>query len=329
MPHAEPGVQRWLLLIHSIPPKPDYFRVKVGRRLQRIGAVAIKNSVYALPSTDETYEDFEWVLREIVEGGGEASMCEASFVEGLSNSALVEIFREARDADYREMLAEAERILRPLRSANTIDAARRAEAAAELNRLHRRVDELAGITFFPVDTRARVQHAIEQIEATLRETGRTAHSVADETGTLEAVRGRVWVTRRDIHVDRMASAWLIRRFIDPEARFKFVAAKGYTPVQGELRFDMYEAEYTHEGDRCTFETLLDRFGLDDPALHVLGEIVHDIDFKEHRFERPEASGIERLIAGIALAHEEDATRVERASTALVDLYAAFAALSEK
>ena len=137
------------------------------------------------------------------------------------------------------------------------------------------------------------------------------------------MRARTWVTRTGIHVDRMASAWLIRRFIDREATFKFVAPKGYRPAPRELRFDMFEAEFTHEGDRCTFEVLLRRFGVDDPALGALGEIVHDIDLKDGKFGRPEVAGFEHLVAGIAVAHREDVARLDRASAVLDDLYEFF------
>ena len=121
----------------------------------------------------------------------------------------------------------------------------------------------------------------------------------------------------------MACAWLIRRFIDPAARFKFVAGKSYRPDRDELRFDMFEAEFTHDGGRCTFEVLLDRAGLADPALRQIGEIVHDIDIKDARFDRPEAPGIAQLIAGIAMAHEDDAARIERSAAVFDDLLAYF------
>ena len=135
------------------------------------------------------------------------------------------------------------------------------------------------------------------------------------------MRGHTWVTRRDVHIDRIASAWLIRRFIDPKARFKFTAAKGYQPKKSEVRFDMFEAEYTHEGDRCTFETLLQRAGLKDRALRAIGEIVHDIDCKDAKFGREEASGIAALVRGLARAYPNDADRLERGAAALDSLYA--------
>src|SRR5689334_10490630 len=114
MPRDDPTHNPWLLLIHAIPPKPDYLRAKIGRRLQRIGAVAVKNAVYVLPRTDETQEDFEWVRREIIEGGGDAWICEASFVEGLSNGDIAQRFRDVRDADYQALGEEANALLASL-----------------------------------------------------------------------------------------------------------------------------------------------------------------------------------------------------------------------
>jgi hypothetical protein len=134
-------------------------------------------------------------------------------------------------------------------------------------------------------------------------------------------RGRTWVTRAGIKVDRMASAWLIRKFIDPAATFKFVPAKGYQPAPGELRFDMFEAEFTHEGELCTFEVLVQRFGLADPALRAIAEIVHDIDVKDAKYGREEAPGIGQLVAGIAAAHPDDEARLARGAALFDDLHA--------
>jgi hypothetical protein len=134
-------------------------------------------------------------------------------------------------------------------------------------------------------------------------------------------RGRTWVTRQGVHVDRIASAWLIRRFIDPDAAFKFVVAKGYRPAAGELRFDMYDAEFTHEGDCCTFEVLVARLALDDPALRAIAEIVHDIDLKDGKYGRPQTAGVESLIAGLALGHRDDEERLARGGALFDDLHA--------
>ena len=140
--------------------------------------------------------------------------------------------------------------------------------------------------------------------------------------------GRTWVTRVGVKVDRMASAWLIRRFIDPEAQFRFVAARGYRPLPGELRFDMFDAEFTHEGERCTFEVLLDRFGLSsDRALRAIGEIVHDIDCKDAKFGRAETAGVAALVGAVVAGTADDADRVERGQALFGDLYRAFSSAS--
>ncbi|MBM3568190.1 MAG: chromate resistance protein, partial [Alphaproteobacteria bacterium] len=136
-------------------------------------------------------------------------------------------------------------------------------------------------------------------------------------------RGRTWVTRAELYVDRLASAWLIRRFIDPEARFKFVASRGYRPRADELRFDMAEAEFTHEGEDCTFETLLRRAGLADRALAAIGEIVHDLDMKDGKFGRAEAAGLKLVLDGVVRQHRGDEDRLARAAAVFDDLYASF------
>jgi hypothetical protein len=158
---------------------------------------------------------------------------------------------------------------------------------------------------------------------------RLAALVVPDTASVRATKplvsgsGHVWVTRRQVHVDRIGSAWLIRRFIDPQGTFKFVPAKGYKPRRGELRFDMFEAEYTHEGDRCTFEVLLHKSGLKEPALAAIGEIVHDIDLKDGKFARAEAGGIAALIDGLAQADISDQERVERGAQLFDNLYDLF------
>src|SRR6516165_236383 len=148
-------------------------------------------------------------------------------------------------------------------------------------------------------------------------------SEASEPNLAETLRNRVWVTRQGVYADRIASAWLIRRFIDPEARFKFVSGKGYRAQEGELRFDMFEAEFTHEGDKCTFEVLLERAGLKDSALRAIAEIIHDIDLKDDKFGRTEVAGIRTLIDGIRASTSEDARRIERGNEAFNDLYESF------
>ncbi len=301
----------WLLLIHQLPPKPAYLRVKIWRRLQGLGAVAIKNSVYALPAGEPAQEDFQWLLKEIVEGGGDGSICEARFVEGLSDAGVRGLFDAARDADYDAIAGEARALADAKAGAD--------EVAARVVRLRRRLAEVAAIDFFGASGRETVEGLLSGIETRLRE----ASGAAPPTGGdgFDRSTGRTWVTRARVGIDRMASAWLIRRFIDPEARFKFVAASGYRPRRGEVRFDMFEAEYTHVGDRCTFEVLVERAGLGDAGLRRIGEIVHDVDIKDGKFGRPETPGIAQVVAGIAARQASDETRLERAFALFDDLLA--------
>ena len=245
-----PPAGRWLLFIHQLPPKPDYLRVKVRRRLRGIGAVAVKHTVYLLPNTSEALEDFHWLREEIESEGGNAMIAEAEFIEGLSDEE-VEAMLESQLGDAEDPDSE------PRTGADRVDP------------------------------------------------------------------GQTWVTREDVYVDRIASAWLIRRFIDPDAKFKFVPARGYKRRSGELRFDMFEAEYTHVGDNCTFQTLARKFAVNDRAVTAIGEIVHDIDCKDEGFGRPETAGIASLIRGIADAHQDDSDRIERGSALLDDLHASF------
>ena len=310
----------WLLLIHQLPPKPNYFRVKIWRRLQRLGAVAIKNSVYVLPKNDQTQEDFQWVLREIIEGGGEASLCEARFVEGLSNEQVEALFQAARGAEYGQIVEEARRLAEMPLPDGQIEDTRRTQSEIDLARLKRHLAEVVAIDFFGAPGREAAEGLVSGVEARMNDkrSGKQVASIA--AARRQDLQGKTWVTRKGIHVDRMASAWLIRRFVDSGARFKFVPGKGYTPLPGELRFDMFEAEFTHEGDRCTLEVLIERTGLNDPALCPIAEIVHDIDLKDSKFGRQETPGIERLIAGIAMAHKDDESRLARGAAVFDDLY---------
>jgi len=317
------AVAGWLLLIHQIPPKPDYLRVKIGRRLQRVGAVAVKNSVYTLPDGDQSLEDFQWIRREIIDGGGDASVCRASFVDGLTDDQLRDAFREARDADYAEITAAA----RELRASASAPARERSTRRTdeELGRLKKRFAAVAAIDFFEARGRAEAHDALELLgaESAPRDTAPTGAELAQVDRA--KYRARTWVTRKAIFVDRMASAWLIRRFIDPDARFRFVDAEQHRPTPGELRFDMFDGEFTHVGDRCTFEALVDRFSLDEPALRAIGEIVHDIDLRDEKFDRDDVAGVERALTGIAQASSDDAERVQRSGELFDALHAAYSA----
>lgn len=314
---------RWLVLTHQIPPKPDYFRVRIRRRLAGIGAVPLKNSVYVLPEREDTREDLEWLLREIVRDGGEGSLSVAKFIDGVTDERLRAAFHADRDAAYAEVTEEANRARGRLAELSS-DEARTREAAEALTRLERRLAEIGELDFFAAPLREEAKQAVELLELELRATERGEGGMHGEEWSPGKARGSTWVTRRGVRVDRTASAWLIRRFIDPQASFKFVEPTGYRASEGELRFDMFDGEFTHEGERCTFETLLERFGLqEDAGLVAIAEIVHDLDLKESRYGRSEAAGVASILSGIAQAYEEDAERIAGGAPVFDYLYGHF------
>lgn len=291
----------WLLLIQQVPAKPDYLRVKVGRRLQRVGAVAVKPGVYALPASDEAREDFGWIAREVVDGGGEAQVVEAKLVDGLDDDGLVARFVAARDEEVQPLL-DALRALTP-------------DDDAEIRRLAKRVDEIAAIDFFGAPKLMEARSWLRRLEA--------ARAPPVPAPTPQDWRGRTWVTRAGIKVDRMASAWLVLRYVDPDARFRFVPGRAHDPLPGEVRFDMAEAEFGHEGDACTFEGMVRRLALDDRGLQPIAELVHDVDNKDGKFGRPETEGFALTVEAIAAAHPDDEARLARACAWLDDLVTYF------
>ncbi len=303
----------WLLLVHQLPPQPPYLRAKIAQRLAKIGALPLKNSVYVLPERDECREDFEWIAKEAVEGGGQAWIAAAEWLAGTEDDALRASFLGRAEQEYAALAADLRVDLGELGPA---------ELAPALASARTRLERAARRDFFGSPDREGVEAWLRSLEeAGMKKSGERE---SEHLG-LENLRGKVWVTRRGVFVDRIATAWLVRRFIDPEVRFRFVAGSKAPARAGEIRFDMSEAEVTHEGDRCTFEVLLARLGLDDPALGRIAEIVHDIDLKDERYGHPETAGVERMLAGVAHSEPEDLRRLERGGEIFETLHRGFAA----
>lgn len=300
----------WLVLMHQIPPKPDYLRVKIGRRLDGIGAVALKNSVYILPNREACLEDFQWVANEITAAKGSAWLTSSAFMEGMDDGDVQRLFDADRTFRYHALAADAKVARRGRRS--------RSDGSREAAAFKRRLESIVALDFFGANGRVDAEAAVHALQSPEppRARGRPARG---------AYTGRTWVTRRGVHVDRIASAWLIRRFIDPRARFVFVDPAAHSVNAEQLRFDMFKGEFTHEGDACTFEVLCARFGLHEAALEPLAHIVHDLDCKDDKFGLPETSGVGRLIDGIAREHADDEARIVAGAGVLNLLYAAFSA----
>src|SRR5262249_21959735 len=198
------------------------------------------------------------------------------------------LFNKARDAEYAELAKQIRALAQRLPKRGKISNEKRHKLEGELKELRDAYVAVEAIDFFSSSGRETTRGLLEELERRVHALGRPAEKAEPARPPRDSYRGRTWVTRKGIFVDRIASAWLIRRFIDPQAKLKFVNGKGYQPAPGELRFDMFDAEFTHVGDSCTFEVLLERMGLDEPALKAIGEVVHDIDLKDEKFGRPQA-----------------------------------------
>src|SRR5437764_3075209 len=224
--------QEWVLLIHQLPPTPTNLRVRTWRKLQRLGAVALKNSVYVLPFNEKTYEDFQWLKQEIESSGGEATLLRASVVEGTADEEVISLFCQARDEEYSKLAAELEGLVGSIREqkrGNHLTEARVSSYEAELDKLHNELERLIAIDFFNASGRSTATAAFHSCQKALRASQnrnqRLAESVRGEGAslTLKKYQGRRWFTRRNLFIDRLASIWLIKRFIDRHPRFYFVS----------------------------------------------------------------------------------------------------------
>jgi len=303
----------WLALLHQLPAKPPYLRVKIWRRLQAIGAVPLKNAVHVLPRSEESAAAFHSLMAEILDNGGDATLVEVRLLAGQSDGDVRALFDAARRADYEEITQLARRLLETGPPGGT-----------DIARLQKRLEDVGRLDFFNASGRQQAEAALLELDQRRfqhPDVSRTHPAVGTEPLDLAK---KTWVTRSGVHVDRIACAWLIRRFIDQNARFKFVDGRHYDPADGELRFDMADAEFTHEGDRCSFETLLLRAGLaNDPALVAIGEVIHDLDIGDGRFGRPEAPGLGAILAGVCASTDDDLQRIAMASDALNQFYSFF------
>ena len=280
--------------------------------------MAAKQSVYLLPDNPESREDFEWLKVEIEGSGGEASVFSAEHVDAAAEAALIEEFRRARQTAYAELASELQRIHRAGHTRHAPASRRR-----DLGRYRQRFAAIERIDFFGSAGRDRVVSLLAELESASSDTGRKRKAQKSDEGGSQDYTGRLWVTRPRPGVDRMASAWLIRRFIDAAARFGFLSDVKASPADA-IPFDMFGAGFGHEGNRCTFETLQRRFDIKDPAVTRLAEIVHDLDLKDGKFGAPEAATVGATIEGLQLSCADDQQLLEHGRVMFEALYRSFA-----
>jgi hypothetical protein len=323
VPH--PGTRRWLLFVHQLPASPSNLRVRTWRRLQQLGAVPVKHAVYALPDTPATREDFEWLKAEVTSAGGDASVFAADHIDTYADDALVDEFRRARQVAFGALAGEIEQVLARV-NATRHPRGTRAPAIPRLVEAFRvRLAALERIDFFGSPGRDRAASLVARLEERTRPSPHASGSAAAVgAADITSYTRRSWVTRPRPGVDRMGSAWLIRRFIDAEARFAFAVDRESLPAADAIPFDIFGVEFSHQGEGCTFETLCTVFRITDPAVARIAEIVHDLDLKDGRFGAPDAGTVGTLIEGLQLTTAEDDLLLERGITLFESLYRAFA-----
>jgi hypothetical protein len=320
----------WLLLLHRLPVRPTRLRVRVWRQLQKLGAVAVKNSVYVLPWSERTLEDFTWLRQEIEAGGGEAVLFRAASVAGLTDDEIVAAFRRERDTAYARLTADLQILgdkIGAVRDGITAAPETQEAFQTEVETMQAEFDRLGEMDFFAAAGKAPAAAALARVRH-LMGAARGRKTPAPRRGSraeldVSKFQGKRWVTRPRPHIDRCASAWLIRRFIDRRARFGFAAEGGN--MRSGIPFDMAGADFGHHGEDCTFETLMKRFGLDgDAAVCAIAEIVHDIDLKDGKFGRAEAAGVNVVLRGLMERIRDDHRLLRETAPVFDGLYATLA-----
>ena len=308
--------QQLLLLLVGLPPKPSSLRVRVWRRLRTLGAVPLKRSAYLLPDTAERYEDFQWLAQEVERDGGEATLIRVEQIENVGPADVLRLFHEPRDQDYKQLAGRYRKLLHELERGKS-DAAR-ARVHAEVARLAKEHQRIRDIDFFDAPGGAEVRRLEEAIAMRSRRP-ETPRREEPTTLDLANLRGRRWVTRPRPHIDRIASAWLIKRFIDPEAVFIFAPPDRF-PADA-IAFDAPGVELTHHGEDCTFETLIKRARLRDRRLTRMAELVHEADLRDGKFPHEEARGIDLAIRALLAASADDAHVLAQGMSLFEGLYA--------
>jgi hypothetical protein len=296
---------KWLLLLYGLPTKRGAERVSLWRQLKKSGALALKTSAYLLPDNPENNEHFQWLAQQVRDAGGDTTLIRVTEVEGLTHEEIVRLFNEARARDYDELIAEANKLLAGRKRGESL--------AIRVERLNVWLDEIRRIDFFHCP-RAHDAQMLLQRAMNLKRTKAAGGVLLSP----KRFSGKTWLTRPRPEIDRVGSAWLIRRFIDRQA--KFVFSNDSKKFPNAIPFDMVNVEFSHHGDGCTFETLVKRFGLSDKALVKIAEMVHEADLEDDKFQREECIGIDRVLKGWARLGLSDEQLLEKGSACFDALY---------
>ena len=310
---------RWLALLTTLPPTPTRHRVGVWRKLQRMGAVRLRGAGWILPETPETTELFQWLVQEIQSVRGEATLLRVDRVETTNDDEMAGLFHKARAVEYQVVIQGCREILRSLDRYQGNHRRSIAQLRGKLDGLKRELDRVQSIDYLNAPAGARARTLWETTAKRLRaaETRPPATRGGRHRTSLPP-RGGTWVTRPRPHIDRIASAWLIKRFCDPEAKFAFADAAD--AARKGIPFDVLGADFGHHGEDCTFETLVKRFAIKDRRVTVVAEIVHEADLHDGKFTRNEAAGVDLAINGLVEAIPDDHELLEHGMAIFEGLY---------
>ena len=318
--------QGWIIFFYSVPSKPVSSRMKVWRKLIKAGAVQLKGSVYILPFNDDHYEFLQWLVSEIAEMKGEADFVKIEKVDTMKDPEIISLFNKQRASDYQVIEKALEDIERKLSSTQKGGKSQNLPGISDhIARLRKGFEEVKKIDFFSSDEGKSLAAKIKQAEAEIkRDSVKGAKKIGPAAiipQSLGDYQGKKWTTRKKPFIDRMASAWLIRKLIDRDATFAFVDEKDMeTVTKHYIAFDVRGGEFTHTGDLCTFEVLIKSFGLKDKALKKIAEIVHDLDMKDEKFKAAEARGLEDILIGIRKTAKDDRDAIEKGIQVFEMLY---------
>ena len=301
------GSENWLLLLYRLPTQHSSVRVSLWRQLKKSGALPFTTSASLLPDSTDHYERFHWFAQQVRDAGGEATLIRVTDVEGVSHADLVRQFNEARAKDYDVLTADLTKLI----AANK----RKADESfpTDLEKLVRQFEEIRKVDFFGCPRAQDAQMLLQRASGPSGGRGKTSPKLSAKKFT-----GRTWLTRPRPQIDRVGSAWLIRRFIDPKARFIFANDPKQHPAA--IPYDMFEVEFSHHGEDCTFETLVKRFGLADRAVLKLAEMVHDTDLEDGKFQTTECVGIDQVLKGWAKGGLSDEELLKRGGECFDALY---------
>lgn len=307
----------WLLFFYTVPSKPVSNRMKVWRKLIKAGAIPLKGAVYLLPANDDHYELCQWLVNEIAAMQGEAAFAKIERIETMDEATIVALFNQQRANDYETVKKGLEEFEQRVNNvAIGGQGLNHQELSEQLNRLRKEFQETRGIDFFSSTTGNLLEGELTRLAGDLdrlhhRSSGNDARAATVASKASADYQGRLWVTRKKPFVDRMASAWLIKRFIDPEASFAFIDDQAGEQAAAEaILFDLPGGEFTHVGELCTFEVLLKAFGLKNKPLQKMAAIIHDLDIKDEKYGAGEGQGLEAILSGIRKTASDDRESLE-------------------